>query len=246
MAGTSLRFEVPARRPAAGAAAARPAPVASLVQHAPAAEPPVPQRAAERLAGAGLAAGAAIAELTASLSGQAKRREEARLGLAVQGVLATAAAAGETEERQRQVARKVAGQMSRVKNQYDSTKRRERKATRAVTGRAAAAAGPSHAATAEAGPSHGRARKHAVKTKVRADKRKAADARVGGADAKRQRGDAGAQRQSRKVNRQASAPPAGRGRNWDSGQYGSTLCPYRPKLDVVAWNRRPITRCTYP
>ena len=68
--------------------------------------------------------------------------------------------------------------------QYDSTKRRERKATRAVTGRAAAAAGPSHAATAEAGSSHGRARQHAVKTKVRASKRKAADARVGGASAK--------------------------------------------------------------
>ena len=192
VAGTSLRFEVPVRQPAA-AAAAQPASVASPAQHAPAAAPPVPQPAAERLAGAGLAAGAAIAELTASLTGQAKRREEARLGLAVQGVLATAAAASEPEERQRQVARQVAGRMSRAENQYDSTKRRERKATRADTSRAAAAAGPSHAATAAAGSSRGRARQHALKTKVRANKRKAADARVGGASAKRQRSDAGAQ-----------------------------------------------------
>ena len=120
VAGTSLRFEVPVRRPEP-AAAAQPASVASPAQHAPAAAAPVPQPAAERLASAGLTAGAAIAELTASLSGQAKRREEVRLGLAVQGVLATAAAAGEPEERQRQVARQVAGQMSRVENQYDST-----------------------------------------------------------------------------------------------------------------------------
>ena len=192
VAGTSLRFEVPVRQPAA-AAAAQPASVASPAQHAPAAAPPVPQPAAERLAGAGLAAGAAIAELTASLTGQAKRREEVRLGLAVQGVLATAAAASEPEERQRQVARQVAGRMSRAENQYDSTKRRERKATRADTSRAAAAAGPSHAATAAAGSSRSRARQHALKTKVRANKRKAADARVGGASAKRQRSDAGAQ-----------------------------------------------------
>ena len=47
-------------------------------------------------------------------------------------------------------------------------------------------------ATAHAGSSHGRARQHAVKTKVRAQKRKAAEARVGRAGAKRQRGDAGA------------------------------------------------------
>ena len=125
---------------------------------------------AERLAGVALAAGAAIAEPSASLTGQAKRREEKWLGLAVQGVLATAASAGEPEERQRQVARQVAGQMSRVENQYDSMNRREKKAKRAVAGRAAAAAGPSHVTTAEAGSSHGRARQHTVRTKVHAGK----------------------------------------------------------------------------
>ena len=106
MAATSFRFEVPTKRQQAAGSAAQPVPAASAAQHAaPPPPPPGLQPAAERLAGAGLAAGAAIAELTASLAGHAKRREEARLGLAVQGVLATAAAAGESEERQRQVAR---------------------------------------------------------------------------------------------------------------------------------------------
>ena len=92
---TSLRFEVPPKRQQAAAPAAQPMPAAPAAQHA-APPPPGPtpglQPAAERLAGAGLAAGAAIAELTASLEGQAKRREEARLGLAVQACGATAGA----------------------------------------------------------------------------------------------------------------------------------------------------------
>ena len=92
----------------------------------------------------------------------------------MQGVLAMAASAGEPRRSgsgRSQVARQVAGQMSRVENQYDSMNRREKKAKRAVAGRAAAAAGPSHVTTAEAGSSHGRARQHTVRTKVHAGKR---------------------------------------------------------------------------
>ena len=81
---------------------------------------------AERLAGVALAAGAAIAEPSASLTGQAKRREEKWLGLAVQGVLATAASAGEPRRSgsgRSQVARQVAGQMSRVEISRTNTTR---------------------------------------------------------------------------------------------------------------------------